>query len=55
LPGDMLATLFTGLAAFTFLFFSFFLFRYGLERTRHALAHRRTGRGGEALSEGMAS
>lgn len=55
LPGDMLATLFTGLAAFTFIFFSFFLFRYGLERMRSASAHRRHGRGGEGLREGLAS
>jgi heme exporter protein C len=40
LPGDMLTTLFTGLAAFTLLFFSFFLFRYGLEGMRRASARR---------------
>jgi len=40
LPGDMLTTLFVGLAAFTVLFFAFFLFRYGLEEARQALAHR---------------
>jgi len=37
---DMLATLFVGLAASTFVFFAFFLFRYGLERMKQALAHR---------------
>jgi heme exporter protein C len=40
LPGDMLATLFVGLGAFTLLFFSFLLFRYGLEQARQALVHR---------------
>jgi heme exporter protein C len=42
LPGDMLATLFTGLGAFTLLFFAFFLYRYGLEQSRHALAQKNT-------------
>ena len=32
---DMLATLFTGLGTFTLLFFSLFLFRYGLEHLRY--------------------
>jgi hypothetical protein len=36
----MLATLFVGLGATTLIFLSFFLFRYGLERMRQALAHR---------------
>jgi heme exporter protein C len=36
----MLNTLFVGLAASTLVFFSFFLFRYGLERMERALAHR---------------
>jgi len=40
LPGDMLTTLFVGFAAFTVLFFAFFLFRYGLEEARQALALR---------------
>ena len=53
LPGDMLTTLFTGLAAFTFLFFSFFLFRYGLERMREALAHRQTEGPGNPLPNGV--
>lgn len=43
---DMLSTLFTGLGAFTLLFFGLFLLRYAVERLRrrplHALAH--TGR-----------
>jgi heme exporter protein C len=34
LPGDMLATLMMGLAAFTILFFGLFLFRYALEGLR---------------------
>ena len=55
LPGDMLITLFTGLAAFTLIFFSFFLFRYGLERMRQALAHRQP-RGPETpLPNGVAT
>ena len=37
---DMLATLFVGLGASTLLFFSLFLFRYGLERMKRALEHR---------------
>lgn len=37
---DMLATLFVGLGASTLIFFSFFLFRYGLERMKRALDHR---------------
>ncbi len=37
---DMLATLFVGLGASTLVFFSFFLFRYGLERMTRAQAHR---------------
>ncbi len=40
LAGDMLATLFVGLGAFTLLFFSLFLYRYGLERSKQALARR---------------
>jgi len=36
----MLNTLFVGLGASTLIFFSFFLFRYGLERMERALAHR---------------
>jgi heme exporter protein C len=54
LPGDMLTTLFTGLAAFTLLFFAFFLFRYGLERTRQALVHRELAPGGSPRPEGAA-
>jgi heme exporter protein C len=37
---DMLATLFVGLGASTLIFFSFFLFRYGLERMKEGLEHR---------------
>ena len=40
---DMLATLMTGLGAFTLLFGGLFLFRYGLERARRALDVRRAG------------
>ena len=36
LPGDMLTTLFVGLGALTVLFFSIFLFRYGLEAMRRS-------------------
>ena len=35
LDADMLITLFTGLLAFTLVFFSIFLFRYGLEHLRY--------------------
>ncbi len=38
---DMLATLFVGLGASTLVFFSLFLFRYGLERMKRASDHRR--------------
>ncbi|MGD2121936.1 MAG: cytochrome c biogenesis protein [Gemmatimonadota bacterium] len=55
LPGDMLVTLFTGLGAFTFLFFGFFLYRYGLERYRQALVHRDAGGSGGPLPEGAVS
>jgi heme exporter protein C len=55
LPGDMLLTLFTGLGAFTFLFFSFFLFRYGLERMRQASLLRGLGREGDSQPQGMVS
>jgi len=55
LPGDMLTTLFTGLAAFTVLFFGFFLFRYGLEHTKRALTHRQLAEDAAPLSEGVAS
>ncbi|TFH65112.1 MAG: cytochrome C assembly protein [Gemmatimonadales bacterium] len=55
LPGDMLTTLFTGLAAFTVLFFAFFLFRYGLERMKRALVHRQLAGDGVPRPEGIAS
>ena len=55
LPGDMLTTLLTGLAAFTFLFSSFFLFRYGLERMRRVSMHRETAGGRNPRAQGVAS
>ena len=55
LPGDMLATLFTGLGAFTFFFLSFFLFRYGLERMRQASQHREMAGGGDPQIQGASS
>jgi heme exporter protein C len=55
LPGDMLLTLFTGLGSFTFFFFSFFLFRYGLERMRQAALHRETAGGGDPQLQGVPS
>jgi heme exporter protein C len=55
LQGDMLTTLFTGLGAFTVLFLSFFLFRYGLERMKQALAHRQLAGDGAPLQEGSFS
>ncbi len=55
LPGDMLTTLLTGLAAFTFLFSSFFLFRYGLERMRRVSVHREMAGGGDPGAQGVAS
>jgi heme exporter protein C len=55
LPGDMLLTLFTGLGAFTFFFFSFFLFRYGLERMRQASMLRGSGREGDTQPQGVVS
>lgn len=42
LDPDMLVTLLTGLSAFTLLFFGLMMFRYGLERARHALTLRAT-------------
>ena len=55
LQGDMLTTLFTGLGAFTVLFFALFLFRYGLERMKQALAHRQLAGDGAPLQEGSLS
>jgi heme exporter protein C len=40
LDADMGATLFTGMMAFTALFFGIMIFRYGLERARAQLALR---------------
>ena len=54
-PGDMLATQFTGLGAFTAHFLSFFLFRYGLERVRRALVHRQMAGEGTPRPEGVES
>ena len=54
LAGDMLNTLFVGLGAFTILFFSFFLFRYGLEEARRRLTHRRLAEEGNPMTEGVA-
>jgi heme exporter protein C len=42
LDPDMLVTLLTGLSAFTLLFFGLMMFRYGLERARHAVTLRTT-------------
>ncbi len=55
LPGDMLTTLLTGLTAFTFLFSSFFLFRYGLERMRRVSVHREMAGGRNLRAQGVAS
>jgi heme exporter protein C len=55
LPGDMLTTLFTGLAAFTVLFFAFFLFRYSLEHMKRAMVHRELAGEGSPLQGGVAS
>lgn len=52
---DMLATLFVGLGASTLVFFSFFLFRYGLERMNRALAHREIAAQGAPQPEGAVS
>lgn len=55
LPGDMLTTLFVGLGALTVLFFSIFLFRYGLEHmNRSTQRHGPSGLGGH-LQEGTVS
>jgi len=55
LPGDMLTTLFTGLGAFTVLFFALFLFRYSLEAAKRALVHRQMAGDGAPLPEGATS
>jgi len=55
LDGDMLATLFVGLGAFTLLFLSFFLYRYALERMRTALAHRDMAGVGQPQTNGATS
>jgi heme exporter protein C len=55
LDGDMLATLFVGLGSFTLLFFSFFLYRYALERMRTAQAHRVMAGVGQPQPKGAAT
>ena len=55
LPGDMLTTLFTGLGAFTVLFFAFFIYRYGYERMSQELARRRQAETDVPLPEGVPS
>lgn len=52
---DMLATLFVGLGAMTLLFFSFFLYRYGLERVSQGLLHREVTEGRTPQPEGVLS
>lgn len=47
---EMLATLFIGLAASTLVFFSLFLFRYGLERVKQELAVRQAGAEADATA-----
>lgn len=51
---DMLATLFVGLGATTLIFFSFFLFRYGLERMARASDHQRMASEAAPQPEGAA-
>jgi heme exporter protein C len=51
----MLNTLFVGLGASTLVFFSFFLFRYGLERMKQAHAHREMAAEAAPQPEGAAS
>mgnify|MGYP000249036155 CR=1 FL=1 len=54
LAPEMLATLFVGLGSFTLLFFSFFLYRYGLERMKEALVHAEMAGGASPRPEGVA-
>jgi heme exporter protein C len=51
----MLKTLFVGLGASTLVFFSFFLFRYGLERMKQANEHREMAAESAPQPEGAAS
>ncbi len=53
LDSEMLVTLFVGLGAFTLLFFSFFLFRYGLEYARNQMVRRGTPSEVPGLSGGL--
>jgi heme exporter protein C len=50
---DMLTTLFTGLGAFTVIFFSLFLFRYALELVRKEVVHREAAGDGHPWPEGV--
>lgn len=52
---DMLATLFVGLGATTLIFFSLFLFRYGLERMTRAFDQQRMASEAASQPEGAAS
>lgn len=52
---DMLATLFVGLGATTLVFFSFFFFRYGLERMSRASDHRQIASENAPRPEGVVS
>lgn len=55
LPGDMLTTLFVGFGAFTVVFFSFFIFRYALERMSQGLVHQQMSGEEVPLTEGYTS
>jgi heme exporter protein C len=55
LDPDMLTTLFTGLAAFTLVFLSLFIFRYALERVREAVTHRESAGGERPAPQGATS
>lgn len=53
LDSEMLVTLFVGLGAFTLLFFSFLLFRYGLEYARNRMLRREIPPGSPGLQGGF--
>ena len=53
LDPDMLTTLFTGLGAFTLIFFALFLFRYALEHVKEEVVHREAAGGGQPWPEGV--
>ena len=55
LDGDMLATLFVGLGAFTLIFFGFFLYRYGLESMKQRLVRREMAASSAPSPQGAAS